>query len=326
MRSILFLEYETDNVDLRSTLKGDTTSQFFAPKYLHEKIKLYLFEMSQIQMLSKDIKCSTQLINNKKQEFNDLASKNRCLLSITLSSQSTISNRITPITSKISSGTIHVSNGDLTSEQSEVLVICSSSTKLCDIVIKAAGKQVEEELNGKDLTKNMIETSVGNLKQAKRLLFVPWTPPSKLVTNQDIDALRQSISTFIQQAIQYTIQGKFKSIAFPAIGCGGFGISADIIATIMIDTVREQFIANPTIQLVITFVVQQSNVFDVFNAKLKSTSTATTTASDSRSPSLSYLSNQEKFNINLVTCNSNIDIAKKLLATMENILTSSFSS
>ncbi|CAF4736765.1 unnamed protein product [Rotaria sp. Silwood1] len=317
-------KYETDNVDLRSALNGDTTSQFVAPKYLHEKIKLFLFEMSQIQMLSKDIKCSTQLINNKKQELNDLASKNHCLLSITLSSQSTTYNRITPTTSKISSETINVSNGDLTAEQSEVLVICSSSAKLCDVVIKAAGKQIEQELNGKDLTKTMIDTSVGNLKQAKRLLFLPWKPPSTLSTNQDIDALRRSISIFIQQAIQYTIQGKYKSIAFPAIGCGGFGIPADIIATIMIDAVREQMIANPTIQLVITFVVQQSHVYDAFNTKLKSTSTATT-ANRSRSPSLSYLSNQEKFNISLITSNSNIDIAKKLLATIENILVSSFS-
>ncbi|CAF4325324.1 unnamed protein product, partial [Rotaria sordida] len=156
---------------------------------------------------------------------------------------------------------------------SEVLVICSSSDKLYDSVIKAAGKQIEQELNEKDPKKNMIDTSVGNLKQAKRLLFLPWKPPSTLITNQNIDALCQSILIFIQQAIQYTIQEKFKSIAFPAIGCGGYGIPADIIATIMIDSVRQQLNANPATQLVITFVVQQSNVFDVFNAKLHDTST-----------------------------------------------------
>ncbi|CAF1120872.1 unnamed protein product [Rotaria sordida] len=321
-------EYETDNIDLRSTLKIDTTSQFLAPKYLHEKIKLFLFEMSQIQMLSKDIKCSTQLINNKKQEFIDLALKNHCLLSITPTSsslsQSTTSNRIIPNTTKISSGTINVSYGDLTTEQSEVLVICSSSDKLYDSVIKAAGKQIEQELNEKDPKKNMIDTSVGNLKQAKRLLFLPWKPPSTLITNQNIDALCQSILIFIQQAIQYTIQEKFKSIAFPAIGCGGYGIPADIIATIMIDSVRQQLNANPATQLVITFVVQQSNVFDVFNAKLQDTSTITTN-NRTRSSSLSYLSNQEKFNISLITSNFNIDIAKKLLANIENILASSVS-
>ncbi len=80
------------------------------------------------------------------------------------------------------------------------------------MIIKAAGTQVEQELNGKDLTKNMIDTSSGQLKQAKRLLFLPWTPPPAFLLNQDINSLRQSIVVFIQQAIKYAIQGKFKSI------------------------------------------------------------------------------------------------------------------
>jgi hypothetical protein len=67
-------------------------------------------------------------------------------------------------------------------------------------------------LAGKDRTKNMIDASAGQLKQAKRLLFIPWTPPAVFFKNQDINALRQSISTFIQQAIRYTVQGKYKSI------------------------------------------------------------------------------------------------------------------
>jgi len=79
-------------------------------------------------------------------------------------------------------------------------------------VIKAAGPQVEQELAGKDLKKTMIETSAGQLKQAKRLLFLPWTPPATYIDNQDTNALRQSISTFVQYAIKYAIQGKYKSI------------------------------------------------------------------------------------------------------------------
>jgi hypothetical protein len=177
------------------------------------------------------------------------------------------------------------------------------------VVIKAAGTQIVQELNGKDLTKNIIDTSAGQLKQAKRLLFIPWTPPTAFFTNQDINALRQSISIFVQQAIKYTIQGKFKSIgmysdfvlilmgnlwiilAFPAIGCGGFGIPPDIIATEMISSAREQLTANPTVQLTITFVVQQSQVYDVFYAKIHPIST--TAASRTRPLSPSRLSTQE---------------------------------
>jgi hypothetical protein len=60
----------------------------------------------------------------------------------------------------------------------------------------------------------------------------------------------------------------------------------------MIDSVREQLSINPSVQLMITFVVQQANVFDVFKSKLKPTST-TATASRTRSPSPSRLSTQE---------------------------------
>jgi hypothetical protein len=106
-------EYEIDGVDLRSKLKSDS-SQFLAPKYLHEKFKLLLLELSQTQIVSKDFKCSTEIIHTKTRELNDLALRNRCLLSITpSSSQPTASSR----TPKISSGTINVSNGDLTKEQ-----------------------------------------------------------------------------------------------------------------------------------------------------------------------------------------------------------------
>ncbi len=80
------------------------------------------------------------------------------------------------------------------------------------MMVQAAGSQVEQELTGKDLVKNIIDTSAGQLKQAKRLLFLPWMPPPTYFTNQDINALRQSISTFVQHAIKYTIQEKFKSI------------------------------------------------------------------------------------------------------------------
>ncbi|CAF1400134.1 unnamed protein product [Adineta steineri] len=308
-------QHEIDGVDLRSGLKCDKTSQFLAPKYLHEKIKVFLLEMSQIQMASKDFQCSVQLFKTKKNEINTLALKNRCLLSISLSSQPKASSRVA---GTATSTAISVSNGDLITEQSDVLVICSSSAKLRDVMIKAAGNQVEQELNGKDLTKNMVDTSAGQLKQAKRLLFLPWQPPSSYTTNQDIAVLRQSIALFIQQAIKYAIQGKFQSIAFPAIGCGGFGIPPDVIATIMIDEVREQLIANPTIQLMIKFVVQQSHVYDVFNAKLKPTST--TGASRNRSPSPSHLLTQEKVNITLTTTYSNIDKARNLLDTIGNIL------
>lgn len=79
-------------------------------------------------------------------------------------------------------------------------------------MIKAAGTQVEQQLMGKDLRTTIVDTSAGQLKQAKRLLFIPWTPPQGISGSQNINALRQSISLFIQQAIKYAIKGGFQSI------------------------------------------------------------------------------------------------------------------
>ncbi|UJR14782.1 hypothetical protein I4U23_001770 [Adineta vaga] len=316
-------EYEADGVDLRSRLKCVNTSQFLAPKYLHEKIKLYLIEMSQIQMVSKDFKCSLHLLDEKKNEIKALAAKNHCLISIAsplLPKAAPLPSRATHSTSKISSGAINISNGDLTTEKSDILVICSTSTKLRDAIIKAAGTEVEKELSGKNL-KTMIDTSAGQLKQAKRLLFIPWTPPTSLSSNEDLDSIRHSISAFIQQAFKFTIQGNFKSIAFPAVGCGGFRIPAEVIASIMIDTTQEQLASNSNVQLTITFVIQQPNVYDIFSEKLKPTSiSSATAASRTRPPSPSRLLNPEKINITLTTSNANIDKAKKLLEIIETVL------
>lgn len=69
--------------------------------------------MSQIQIISQDFECSSRVINNKNQELNNLALKNHCLITITSSSQ----RKISPPTSKINSGLINISNGDLTTEQ-----------------------------------------------------------------------------------------------------------------------------------------------------------------------------------------------------------------
>ena len=102
---------------------SDGMSQLLAPKYLHAEVKLFLFEISQVQMVSKDFKCSLQLLNEKKSEISTLASKTHCLLSISPSSSSLSLPKVpsSPVTNptpvKVGSGEIHVINGDLTKEQ-----------------------------------------------------------------------------------------------------------------------------------------------------------------------------------------------------------------
>ncbi|CAF0856222.1 unnamed protein product [Adineta ricciae] len=321
--------YEDDGVNILTGLKSDGTSQVLAPKYLHAEVKLFLFEMGQVQMVSKDFRCSSQLLKEKKSEISTLASRNHCLLSINSSSSSSSSSSSLPkvpsspvthqISVKVGPGEIHVINGDLTKEQVDVIVICSTSTQLYEKFIKAAGSEVEQELKGKDLANKTIDTSVGQLKQAKRLFFIPWAPPSAYFTNSDSDSLRQSIIAFIQEAIKFTIQKNLQSIAFPAIGCGGHRIPSDVIATIMIETVQKELLSNSKAQLTVKFVIQQTNVCLDFSAKLKSISSSAT-ANRTRTSSPTHSMNAEKVTITLTTSNVNVNVARSLLDTIENIL------
>lgn len=105
-------QYENDGVDLRGALKNRESIEFRAPKYLHEKIKLFLLELSRIESISEEFLCQSQLIEKKKQEINNLASKHRCLINIKLSSS--LESTAAP---KTSSDAIRISNGDLTTEK-----------------------------------------------------------------------------------------------------------------------------------------------------------------------------------------------------------------
>ena len=109
-------EYETAGVDLQTTLKCCSTNQFLAPKYLHEEIKSVLHKMSKTQVISKDIKCSKPLTADKRHEFSDLVSEFYNSLSTNPYSQPRPSTKLVS-TIRISSGTINVSNGDLTDAQ-----------------------------------------------------------------------------------------------------------------------------------------------------------------------------------------------------------------
>lgn len=75
-------------------------------------------------------------------------------------------------------------------------------------------------------------------------------------------------------------------LAFPAIGCGAFGVSPDIVAKTMINAARECLAdGSLTTQLEITFVIQQPHVYGAFNAILNGTSMTETMSTRSSSSS-----------------------------------------
>mgnify|MGYP006892781112 CR=1 FL=1 len=94
--------HENDSVDLRTKFKANS-NEFLAPKYLHEKIKVFLLELSQLQTISNDFPCSYQLVKDKKTELNNLAIKHRCLMTIQVPSRS--------------SNLIQILNGDLSTAE-----------------------------------------------------------------------------------------------------------------------------------------------------------------------------------------------------------------
>jgi hypothetical protein len=69
-----------------------------------------------------------------------------------------------------------------------------------------------QQLTEKNWKQTLVETSPGQLKQVKRLLFLPWTPPEGRTATADIGAVRKSVAAFVEQAIRYAIDGKFTSI------------------------------------------------------------------------------------------------------------------
>jgi len=83
--------------------------------------------------------------------------------------------------------------------------------------------------------------------QFKKILFSTWTPDSKPVF------LEQTIRNFISIAIEYVLENKYTSVAFPAIGCGRFGMDVAYVAQIMVN-----FIKFEKYPLHVTFVIHPS--------------------------------------------------------------------
>jgi O-acetyl-ADP-ribose deacetylase (regulator of RNase III) len=117
-----------------------------------------------------------------------------------------------------------------------VIVVCSTSQVLCNIILRQAGVVVTEEYNRLSTTVNqqncIIETGPGKLN-CKAILFLSWIPP----LNHDSTILQQSISEFVSKSLHHIFYHPkvYKTVAFPAVGCGLLGYPVDVIAKAMID-------------------------------------------------------------------------------------------
>ncbi|CAF1115474.1 unnamed protein product, partial [Didymodactylos carnosus] len=169
---------------------------------------------------------------------------------------------------KINRSEIKVVLGDLTTEKADIIVVCSNSDVLKSTILKAAGLQVADEYNtGNNARQKLsqqpcdIATSPGYLK-CKKILFLPWKPVPSLASAADQSLTRHSVSHFVKTAIDFAFASNYKSIAFPAIGTGNYGIPCDLIASAMITQAKESLEQQKLLQLAVSFVLLRQQLID----------------------------------------------------------------
>ncbi|CAF3986264.1 unnamed protein product [Adineta steineri] len=164
----------------------------------------------------------------------------------------------------------------------DVIIGNSSSDILKKEILNAAGNDIEiayakeYENNQKSL---LFSTPSGKLP-CKQIFFIKWNP------NKNEDVLRQSIVDFISNVIQNVILYEFTSVAFPAIGCGQYGCSTNIVVKMMVKEIKHQ-LAMRNIPLKVKFVIQptQQTLFNQFCNQILSSREDFGTSTDYQLPS-----------------------------------------
>ncbi|CAF1359103.1 unnamed protein product [Adineta steineri] len=147
-----------------------------------------------------------------------------------------------PITRRDLNSLIDVRQGDLTVEQTDVIVVCSSSKTLCENVFKSGGNSIkvsyEAELK-KNPTAPIITVTANGHVAAKTIYFLPWQPDADLIKFCD------SVKTFVSNAMEKAASESYQSIAIPAIGCGLHGCSISLVARTFVKEVHRQLFKYP---------------------------------------------------------------------------------
>ncbi|CAF1018619.1 unnamed protein product [Rotaria sordida] len=158
---------------------------------------------------------------------------------------------------------IHVRKGDLTKEQTDVIVVCSSSIGLLASVLQAGGDTVMSSYNI-ELRKNstqIIAVAASGQLLAKAIYFVSWEP------NSDEILLCKSLEKLVSNVIKKATNEKYKSIAFPAIGCGQFGCSINLVTKTLIGKVHQLRTFH---SMTVSFIIQpnRTDIYDEFQKQI----------------------------------------------------------
>lgn len=145
-----------------------------------------------------------------------------------------------------------------------------------DAVYKAGGKGLKSAFDKKvkENHKNSVISvpAEGSLK-SKAIFFVPWKPSS------DEKALRQSIEQLVENVVEKALSENFESIAFPAIGCGNYGCSIDLIAKTFVRHCH-QLVTNHSLSIVFVIQPDKTDIYDSFHREISSSKHRSTTVKE----------------------------------------------
>ncbi|CAF1208361.1 unnamed protein product [Rotaria sordida] len=163
--------------------------------------------------------------------------------------------------------------GDLIKDTSDVIVVCWSSKYLLEIIYECGGSSVRTAINNqleKKLKNSLTSVkSDGDIK-SKRIYFIHWIPES------DIDLVKKSLEILISIAMQRAHDDNYKSIAFPAIGCGDYQYPVQIVAQTMVNKAHQEQILH---KISVSFIIQSTkkDVFHHFDKQINVLNQSTST-------------------------------------------------
>ncbi|CAF1260749.1 unnamed protein product [Rotaria sordida] len=148
--------------------------------------------------------------------------------------------------------------------KTDVIVVCSSSKFLFEKICEAGGKSVLASYKSqfKKSPNSVISVQADGELASKKIYFLSWT------ADADTSILRESIEKFVSDAFEKAVEENQQSIAFPAIGCGQFGCSIDLVAQTMI---REAHRKQQEHDISVTFVIQpeRTDIYDEFQNQIQ---------------------------------------------------------
>jgi hypothetical protein len=96
---------------------------------------------------------------------------------------------------------------------------------------------------------------------SKAVYFLPWQP------NSDSALLCKSIEQFVSNAMEKVATENYRSVAFPAIGCGQHQCSISTVAQTSVNEAHRQLAKHP---MSVSFVIQpqRTDIYDEFQKQI----------------------------------------------------------